>query len=172
MPPKPAPKSLHLLLKTHKLTIFLTVPAGTTIAALKEEALGALTSGAYDGPDVPPVSSTDDFVLCRSARAKSGSSSSSASYDLLDEDSSVREVLANWEIVYMQFKDEYGCPLFWWWHRAWPSSDDVCYERELQPIEVTLPSLLDDEEEEPRRAPPPTSDSPPASKGKRKAIPE
>lgn len=39
-----APKVFQVLLKTHKLTIVLSVESGATISAVKEAALGALTS--------------------------------------------------------------------------------------------------------------------------------
>ncbi|KIJ69857.1 hypothetical protein HYDPIDRAFT_104495 [Hydnomerulius pinastri MD-312] len=176
MPPRAPPKAYQLLLKTHKLTIFLTAPQTSTVAALKSEALSALTSDValsstdvpriptapgeddemmdegHEGGEIPRVTTTEDFELCRGAKDKGKSTASSVptSYETLDPSKPVRGLLTNWEVLYVQFKDEQG---------------------NLLPVEVSHPSLLDDEDEESRRAPVP--ESPVAvGKGKRKAPPE
>ncbi|OJA08007.1 hypothetical protein AZE42_01090 [Rhizopogon vesiculosus] len=127
MPPRVAPKSYQILVKTHQVTIFLTVPQSATIASLKDEALSALTSRvATDDENFPHVSSTNDFELARAAKEKE-KSRSGVTYEVLESDKSIRGLLANWEVLYFQFRDE---------------------ESNLIPVEVSQPSLVDDEEEE------------------------
>ncbi|OAX43251.1 hypothetical protein K503DRAFT_862419 [Rhizopogon vinicolor AM-OR11-026] len=127
MPPRVAPKSYQILVKTHQVTIFLTVPQSATIASLKDEALSALTSRvATDDESFPHVSSTNDFELARTAKEKE-KSRSGVTYEVLESDKSIRGLLTNWEVLYFQFRDE---------------------ESNLMPVEVSQPSLVDDEEEE------------------------
>ncbi|KAN0097222.1 hypothetical protein V8E55_001668 [Tylopilus felleus] len=180
MPPRAQPKAYHLILKTHRLTVFFTVHQSSTVAKLKEEALSALTSSLLssssgvpqfptapgedvdmvdeeDGAsEIPHVRSTDDFELCRAVKDKGKSNAASSAsapvpYEPLNESAPIKGLLSNWEMLYVQFRDEDG---------------------NLLPVEVSQPSLLDEEDEEPRR-PPPVSESPVAvGKGKRKAPPE
>ncbi|KAF9238814.1 hypothetical protein BU15DRAFT_47316 [Melanogaster broomeanus] len=154
-PPRAPPKTYQLLLKTHKLTIFLTVHQSSTIEAIKHEALSALTSDDEgDEVEVPRVKSTEDFELCRAVKDKGKTNamlSTPTSYDTLDPSNPIKGLLSNWEVLYVQFRDEEG---------------------NLMPVNVSQPSLLDDEDEDPRRAAP-APDSPVAvGKGKRKARPE
>ncbi|KAH0840154.1 hypothetical protein J3R83DRAFT_1137 [Lanmaoa asiatica] len=180
MPPRVPPKAYQFLLKTHRLTIFLTVHQSSTIAKLKEEALSALTSAVLSsssgvpriptapGEDVdmmeeeeadaeiPRVESTEDFELCRAVKDKSKSNAASSAsaavpYETLDPSTPIKGLLSNWEILYVQFRDEDG---------------------NLLPVEFSQPSLLDEEDEEPRRAPPVPESLVPVGKGKRKAHPE
>ncbi|KAF8558742.1 hypothetical protein OG21DRAFT_1503694 [Imleria badia] len=175
MPPRAPPKAYHVLLKTHKLTIFLTAHQSSTVATLKEEALSALTSDVLSSPsgaphiptapgedvdmadeeegdadsELPRVQSTDDFEVCRVVKDK-GKSNAAVSYEVLNPSSPIKGLLSNWETLYVQLRDEDG---------------------NLLPVQVSQPSLLDEEEEEPRR--PPVPESPVAvGKGKRKAPPE
>ncbi|KAH7887479.1 hypothetical protein F5I97DRAFT_836836 [Phlebopus sp. FC_14] len=103
MRPRAPPKAYQLLLKTHRLTIFLTVPQSSTVAALKEEALSALTAevllsssapptpriptapgeddemldeeGESGGEGLPRVKATPDFELCRAVKDKANTRS-------------------------------------------------------------------------------------------------
>ncbi|KAF8835967.1 hypothetical protein BDN67DRAFT_974732 [Paxillus ammoniavirescens] len=174
------PKAYQLLLKTHKLTIFLTAPQSSTIETIKGEALSALTSDVLlssssgvpriptaPGEDlemsyeeesgegeVPRVKSTEDFELCRVVKDKGKSNATSStptSYEALDPSNPIKGLLSNWEVLYVRFRDGEG---------------------NLMPVNVSHASLLDDEDEDPRRAPA-VSESPIAvGKGKRKAPPE
>ncbi|OBZ70293.1 hypothetical protein A0H81_09717 [Grifola frondosa] len=147
MPPKIPPKTYTILLKTHKLTVFLTALPSASIASLKADALTALQSDVLDAPNphtgmadadpfwtVPKVASVDDFELCKSVRDKGRPT---GQYQLLDNSRSVRESIVNWEHVFVQFRDSSG---------------------KLLPVKVSVPTVDDEEEEiDPNR------------KGKRKA---
>jgi len=50
----------------------------------------------------------------------------SASYDVLSNDQMLRDVVSNWAVLFVQFKDDSG---------------------RIQPVEVTIPSLTDDDDE-------------------------
>lgn len=185
-PQRAPPKAYQLVLKTHKLTIFLTVHQSSTIADLKEEALSALTStvllssapGEDDMMDegngnteVPRVQSTEDFELCRAVKDKgrSNAASSAVSYEILDPSTPIKGLLSNWETLCVQFRDEDGMFSF-----TLSSNNSACSPTpgNLLPVEVSQPSLLDEEDEESRWTLP-TSESPAAvGKGKRKAPPE
>ncbi|KAF5371315.1 hypothetical protein D9758_004204 [Tetrapyrgos nigripes] len=144
MPPKPAPKIYQILLRTHKLTIFFTLSPSATVASLKEEALGALTSDVNQVEDVPQVHAVDKFEICR--RDKAGR------YELLDEGKELKESkISNWEVLYIQFKDESG---------------------NLAPITVTEPSIDDDEDVQSMAPPPSDLGESDVRKGKRKAMDE
>ncbi|THU91912.1 hypothetical protein K435DRAFT_726718 [Dendrothele bispora CBS 962.96] len=159
MPPKPQPKVYQILLRTHKLTIFFTLPPATTIASLKEEALSALTSDVNQVEDVPKVSSVDEFEICRKDKA--------AAYELLDDEKELKECkVSNWEILYLQFKDESGkFPL------CIPTPLSLCplLECNLLPIDVTEPSIDDDEDLQSAVPPPSEYSESETRKGKRKA---
>ena len=194
-PQRAPPKAYQVLLKTHRLTIFLTAHQSSTIAKLKEEALSALTSdvlssssgvpriptapgedfdmmdgGEGDG-ETPRVESTEDFELCRIVKDKGKSTAASSayapvSYETLDPATPIKGLFNNWETLYVQFRDEGGMLSL--------SSNNFCSPSlgNLLPVEVSQPSLLDEEDDEPRRALP-APDSPSAvGKGKRKAPPE
>ena len=166
------------------------------IAKLKEEALSALTSDVLlsssgmariptapgeddnimdeDGEngEVPRVTSTGDFELCRVVKDKGKSNAASGpapvSYEILSSSTPIKGLLNNWESLYVQFRDEDGMfssHLFSDNLRS-PSPGD------LLPVEVSQPSLLDEEDEDPRRAPPVSEFPVAVGKGKRKAPPE
>lgn len=134
-PPKAPPKIYQILLKTHKLTIFLTVEPSTQIQSLKEEALDALTSDVNQAEDVPTVSSLDEFQI---VKAKDDA------YTPLNDEDQVKDCkIAGWDILFLQFKDpttgEDLQPL-----------DTQCSRHNLGdflPVQVTQPSLDDDEED-------------------------
>ncbi|KAH7888241.1 hypothetical protein F5I97DRAFT_1793287, partial [Phlebopus sp. FC_14] len=56
--------------KAHRLTIFFMVSQSSTVAALKGEALSALTSEGSGGERLPRVKATSDFELCRAVKDK------------------------------------------------------------------------------------------------------
>jgi len=144
MPPKAQPKVLSLTIKTHKLSIIVTAAQVTSISTLKEEVLSALTSHPDKLlDDVPTVNSIEDFELCRALKEKG---KPTGAYEVLSPAQKVKDDLVNWDTVYIQFRDDSG---------------------ELQPVEVTLPALIDDEDE----LPPPIPESV-VKKGKRKAADE
>ncbi|KAI6024477.1 hypothetical protein EDC04DRAFT_2931550, partial [Pisolithus marmoratus] len=154
-PARAPPKAYILLLKTHRLTVFLSAPHNSTVASLKAEALSALSSTVLRdaNEDVPIVTSTDDFELCRAIKDRGKQNAAVPAYEVLDPDSPIRGLLNNWEELFVQFRGKNG---------------------KLMPVQVSQTSLLDEEEEEPaRRAPPPPPQpTTPVGKGKRKAPPE
>ncbi|EGN92039.1 hypothetical protein SERLA73DRAFT_38043, partial [Serpula lacrymans var. lacrymans S7.3] len=98
-PPRAQPKSYQILVKTHKLTIFLTVPHSNTIASLKEETLSALSADVTEIEDVPRVSKEEEFELCRAVKEKG---KTTVQYEVLQPSQSVSN-LTNWEVLYLQF---------------------------------------------------------------------
>jgi hypothetical protein len=105
-PPRSQPKIHQLQVKSHKLTIMITVPPSTTIAQIKEEAFSALVSDVNQVEDVPKVSSDDDFEICREVKDKG---KSTGQFEPLDVTKQVREYsMASWDTLYLQFKDPSG----------------------------------------------------------------
>jgi len=147
MPPKAQPKIYQLLLKTHKLTIFITTEPATRIASLKAEALSALSSEVNQVEDVPKVMNERDFEISRAVKDKG---KKTVQYEVLEGSQTVKDTLTNWEVLFFQFRDQSG---------------------NLLPVKVTQPSLLDDDDEEPPRSRLVTEPSP-VNKGKRKAPEE
>ncbi|KAI9000716.1 hypothetical protein BD414DRAFT_472529 [Trametes punicea] len=148
MPPRIQPKNFILLLKTHKLTVFITLPSTSTVADVKAEALSALTSGVLENPEpnpaamdedseewvVPKVSSVDDFELARMAKAQGRPT---GRYEKLEPSAQLKSVVANWDPIFIQFKDPNGA---------------------LLPVKVSIPPINPEEYEDPS-----------TQKGKRKA---
>ena len=91
---------------------------------VKTEALEALTSNVMSAPrapaedamdedpsewEVPKVTSTDDFELAKAVKEKGRPT---GRYEKLDGGAQLKNVVANWEPVFIQFKDPNGeCPL-------------------------------------------------------------
>ncbi|KAJ3777357.1 hypothetical protein EV361DRAFT_896470 [Lentinula raphanica] len=150
MPPsqKSSPKIYQILIRTHKTTLFLTMPPSTSLSALKEQTLSALNSGLGE-EEIPAVESAEDFELCRcrvvKPRDQNAATVPQRKYDVLDEmESTIKDLgLINWEVLYVQFKDG--------------------KERPLE-IVATDPPIDDDEDEEPQHKVPAVN-----KKGKRKA---
>ena len=105
-PPKRPPKFYQLLIKTHKLTIALTVPQHATIALLKQEALSALTSEVNTLEEVPKVKREEDFEICKGKRGKT--KDNALEYVPMDRSLAVESLLSNWETVFLQFRNESG----------------------------------------------------------------
>ncbi|TDL29900.1 hypothetical protein BD410DRAFT_798365 [Rickenella mellea] len=159
MPPKNLPTTYQLLLKTHKLTIFLSASQNATIASLKADALSALSSKVNQAEGVPQVSSVDDFEICRELKEKGTPSSDAKKYETLPARDTVKNTLLPWEWIYIRFRDESG---------------------KLLPVEVTIPELVPPDEDEPERSSKPKAEDslmeveptrPTVNKGKRKASP-
>lgn len=90
-------------MKTHKLSIMVTVSPATTIASLKEEALSALLSDVNQVPDVPKVTTEADFELSRGIKDKG---KMTGEYELLDTSKQVKDSkLSGWETLFIQFRD-------------------------------------------------------------------
>lgn len=117
-PPRIQPTTFILTLKTHKLTVLTTVtqPEKTTIGDLKVEALNALQADVLstdrDGDvdmmsewAIPPVDSVEDFELCRAIRERGRPT---GQYETLSTKDVVKQVLVNWESLFMQFKNANG----------------------------------------------------------------
>lgn len=105
-PVKAAYKNYPILVKTHKLTIFLDVLPSKTVKSLKEEVLGALTSKVNASDDVPRVSSVKDFELCVEVKGKGRQST--GEYKLLDAKDVVKNVAEAWQFMFLRFKDDDG----------------------------------------------------------------
>lgn len=104
---------------------------------MKEEALSALTSAVLSSSsgvpriptapgedvdmmdeeegdaEVPRVESMEDFELCRIVKDRwksnaASSASASVSYETLDPSTPIKGLLNNWEVLYVQFRDEDG----------------------------------------------------------------
>ncbi|KAJ3788901.1 hypothetical protein GGU10DRAFT_344924 [Lentinula aff. detonsa] len=144
LPQKSERKIYQILVRTHKTTLFFTVPPSTTIKYLKEQVFSALNSGLSEEEGIPIIKNVEDFDLCRCRVIKG---KDQKTYDVLEQtESTIKEIkLTNWEVLYIQFKDEEGQSL---------------------EIMATDPPIDDDEESKPLHSSP-TIDK---GKGKRRAI--
>jgi len=112
--------------KTHTLTVFLALPNETTILVVKEQVLSAFKDDVFKGiHNVPRILCLDDFVLSREVKERGNGTTS---YEALTNDQLLRDVVGNWAVLFIQFKDESG---------------------EIRPVEVTVPSLIDDDDDVP-----------------------
>jgi hypothetical protein len=142
----------------------VTTPQEEAISKLKEEVLSALTALYLHGdrvPQVPTAKTVDDFELCRTVKEKG---KPTGDYELLDHASGrVKDHLANWDSVYIRFRDESGTPSTSCLPLSTTTnlSERTFCEGDLQPVEVEVPILVEEDEEEPA----PIASS---SKGKRK----
>lgn len=176
MPIRSLPKVHYLLVRTQKLTVFLTLSPKTTIAQVKEEALSALLSDVntehaeMDG--TPKVSTADDFELSRVKRGKERERHASLEpmHEILDKRRSLLDYgFTSWETLFFQFKSEDGelQPVT----AILPSVDDE--DVEVQPLSAD--AMSEDVEVQPASADTMLKDAPPAystKKGKRKASPD
>ena len=118
-PPRPQPKVHQLQIRSHKLSILLTVLPSTTLEAIKADALSALTSEVNQVESIPKVKSADDFEVCRAIKDKG---KATGAYEVMDVSKQVREYnLASWDTLYLQFRNaatgkhffpSYFCPSF------------------------------------------------------------
>ncbi|KAK0491523.1 hypothetical protein IW261DRAFT_1438192 [Armillaria novae-zelandiae] len=142
MPPRQPPKVYQLLLRSHKMTIFLTRMPTSTVQEIKEEALSAFLSDVNLN-DVPKVAGVNDFEICKLLRGRDAVGPI-PQYEILDHSKAIKDCgILNWEILYFQFRDE--------------ATGD------LQPVMFTQPPTFEEED-----MPPPPSAS--LNKGKRKAT--
>ena len=126
--PRLPPKTYILTIKTHKLSVLVTVaqPDKTTIGELKNEVLSALTADVVVNPHIddamglpepdpswesPFVDTVDDFELCRAVKEKGRPT---GHYEPLANNETVKSSVANWESVFVQFKNEKGESVFYY----------------------------------------------------------
>ncbi|KAF4601856.1 hypothetical protein EYR40_005056 [Pleurotus pulmonarius] len=123
---RPPPKVYHLLIKTHKTTVFVTTAPTASVASVKSEVFSALTSDVNKDTETPEVSSEDDFDLCKPFKDKG---KPTGAYEVVDTSLQVKQAgINNWEHLFIKFHDaESGKPL---------------------PITYTKPSFDGDEHEE------------------------
>ncbi|KAF8915187.1 hypothetical protein CPB85DRAFT_1294752 [Mucidula mucida] len=97
MPPKGPPKIYQILVRSHKLTVFLTRTPTSTIKELKEDAQSALSSDVVSEDDLP----TAKFEICRLVSHKG-----SSEYKILQDFMPIKDCgIGSWEILYLQFYD-------------------------------------------------------------------
>jgi hypothetical protein len=95
-----------VLVKTHKSTIFLSLPNVTAISAVKEQVLSALSDDVFKGiRGVPSIRDADDFVLSRELMERGRGT---ASYEVLTDDQLLRDIVSDWAVLFIQFKNESG----------------------------------------------------------------
>lgn len=84
----------------------ITAPQEEAISKLKEEVLSALTALYLHGervPQVPTVKTVEDFELCRARKEKG---KHIGEYEILNVSERVKDHLANWDSLYIRFRDE------------------------------------------------------------------
>jgi hypothetical protein len=106
-PLRPHPKLFQVLVKTHKLTIFLTLPNVTAISTVKEQVISAFSDDVFKGiRGVPKIRDMDDFVLSREVMERGRGSS----FEVLTDDQLLRDIVGDWAVLFVQFKNESGTP--------------------------------------------------------------
>ena len=139
-----------LPLKTHKLTVLLSASLSDTIGAVKQDALSALKAPVLHAPNpyaevamnvdestestIPEVTSVKDFELCRAVKERGRPT---GKYELLDEDTQVRNCLTNREPLFVRFRDSDGEYII-------PSGHDMRSRCVLHPPvpPITLPYVM------------------------------
>ncbi|CAE6503368.1 unnamed protein product [Rhizoctonia solani] len=131
MPPRTtASATLVLRVKSHKTSVFATVPSTATITTLKklvQDALNAHHEAESERGLPLPIEDPDDFILA--LRRPSGANKRPGFVDIPEDDASISLAeldVRNWDAVYIRWR-----------------MDGV-----YKPVEVTLPSLLDPTTEE------------------------
>ena len=112
---------------------------------VKEQVLSAFSDDVVKGiRDVPNVAGLDDFVLSREVVERG----QRASYEVLSNDQMLRDIVGNWAVLFVQFKDDSGArkchglrSLHWIMFLRFVSPGRI------QPVEVTIPSLTDDDDD-------------------------
>jgi len=92
---------------------------------------------------VPSVTGLDDFVLSREVIERG---QQHASYEVLTNDQLLRDVVGNWAVLFVQFKDDSGAPDVTV-SDPFTGPSFFASPGSLQPVEVSIPSLTDDEDE-------------------------
>jgi hypothetical protein len=104
-PLRPHPKVFQVLVKTHKLTIFLALPNVTAISTVKEQVLSAFSDDVFKGiRGVPSIRDVGDFVLSREVMERGRGTS----YEVLTDNQLLREIVSDWAVLFIQFKNESG----------------------------------------------------------------
>ena len=107
------------------MLVTVAQPDKTTIGELKNEVLSALTADVVVNPHIddamglpepdpswesPFVDTVDDFELCRAVKEKGRPT---GHYEPLANSETVKSSVANWESVFVQFKNEKGESVFY-----------------------------------------------------------
>lgn len=155
MPPRANPQTLVLRVKSHKTTVFVTIPSSATIEILKKHVQGALNAHAEAEAErgLPlPIESPDDFLLT----LRRPNAANKPSFMDIPEDNASKSLLQlnvkNWDAVYLRWRV------------------DGVYE----PVQVTLPRLdAPSDEDEPQGSGDDDEEmeapAPPKNKGKGRA---
>ncbi|KAL4081470.1 hypothetical protein V8B97DRAFT_2001640 [Scleroderma yunnanense] len=187
MPTRPFPKAYILLLKTHRLTIFLPTPQSSTIASLKSEALSAFSSPVLheqtdSGPvldRIPTAPGEDEEMFDGDDVDGYGDGGGSGNEDIPNVQSTdnfelcraIKDRGKSNAVTAYEVLDP-TAPirgLLGNWEELYVQFRDE--DGNLLPVQVSQPSLLDEEEEDATRSRVPPPDGP-VGKGKRKAPPE
>ena len=73
---------------------------------VKEQVLSAFLDDVFKAiHDVPKVSDLDDFVLSREVTEKG---KDSTSYEVLTDNQALKDIVGNWAVLFVQFKDDSG----------------------------------------------------------------
>lgn len=132
-----------MLVKTHKLTIFLSLPNVTAISAVKEQVISAFSDDVFKGiRGVPTIRNAGDFVLSREVVERGRGT---ASYEVLTDDQFLRDVVGDWTVLFIQFKNESGAYNLYLSVRR--RGKYLIILGEIQPVDVTIPSLADDDDD-------------------------
>jgi hypothetical protein len=101
------PKLYQLLIKSHKTTIFISALPTLSIAQLKSEILSALTSDVNRDTELPTVTSEDGFEISQAVKDRATTTIKHVVVDATG-DNIVKGTFTNWEVVFLQFKNESG----------------------------------------------------------------
>ena len=78
----------------------------TAISAVKEQVLSAFSDDVFKGiRGVPSILDVDDFVLSREVMERGRGTSS---YEVLTDDQLLRDIVSDWAVLFIQFKNESG----------------------------------------------------------------
>ncbi|KAI6100224.1 hypothetical protein F5141DRAFT_326062 [Pisolithus sp. B1] len=185
MPPRVPPKIYILLLKTHRLTIFLSAPQEATVRSLKAEALSALSSPVLREPTdsdpvpecIPTAPGEDEDMFDVDGNGNGNANEDIPVVTSADDFELCRAIRGRQNAAPSAYEvldaDSQIRVLLSNWEEVYVQFRDE--NGKLVPVQFSQTSLLDEEEEEQaRRAPPPPPPQPttPMGKGKRKAPPE
>ena len=73
---------------------------------MKEQVLSAFSDDVFKGiRGVPSILDVDDFVLSREVMERGRGTSS---YEVLTDDQLLRDIVSDWAVLFIQFKNESG----------------------------------------------------------------
>jgi hypothetical protein len=104
-PLRPHPKVFQVLVKTHKSTIFLSLPNVTAISAVKEQVF-QLSRMMFSRESVGYPAFEMWTTLCYRERSWKGEGA--PRYEVLTDDQLLRDIVGDWAVLFMQFKNESG----------------------------------------------------------------